>query len=181
MKKIILAGIVCTAVSAFSSPKVALVEKRLSDSAAPSPGITDLASTNDELSEGVVVIQGIFDSAGEKLLELKPVRYYSWHSRHPTPHQQKGRFIVEINYVSGEVTITPFDALVADDSSPGRTEHGFFEVIVPVSGKIASIRITDETRRTIFAVIDSSKISHDLATLEDWRAGGSQVEKLENL
>jgi hypothetical protein len=122
-----------------------------------SSAITDCGSASNDLSEGVVVIQGIFDSAGERLLELKPVRYYSWHSRHPTPYQQKGCFIVEITYVSGEVTTVPFDALVADDSSPGITEHGFFEVIIPVSGKIASILITDETRRTIFARIDGSK------------------------
>ena len=115
-------------------------------------------SANHELSEGVVVIQGIFDSAGEKLLELKPVRYYSLHSSHPIPHQQKGHFTVEIIYVSGEVITVPFDALVAGDSSPGITEHGFFEVTVPVSGKIASILITDATRRTIFARIDGSEI-----------------------
>lgn len=122
-----------------------------------SSGITDL-SANNKLSEDVVVIQGIFDSIGEKLLELKPVRYYSWRSRHPTPHQQKGRFIVQINYVSGEFTTVPFDAIVADDSSPGITTHGFFEVIVPVSGKIASILITDATRRTVFARFDGSKV-----------------------
>lgn len=65
---------------------------------------------------------------------------------------------MEITYVSGEMTTVPFNALVADDSSPGITEHGFFEVIVPVSGKIASILVTDETRRTIFAHIDGSKV-----------------------
>ncbi len=123
-----------------------------------SSAVADCSSANNDPSERVVVIQGIFDSAGEKLLELKPLHYYSWRSRHPTPYQQKGRFIVEITYVSGEVTTVPFDALVADDSSPGITEHGFFEVIVPVSGKIASILITDETRRAIFARIDGSKI-----------------------
>jgi len=65
---------------------------------------------------------------------------------------------VEIIYVSGEVITVPFDALVAGDSSPGITQHGFFEVTVPVSGKIASILITDATRRTIFARIDGSEI-----------------------
>ncbi len=129
-----------------------------------SSAITDCSSANNAQREGVVVIQGIFDSAGEKLLQLKPVRYYSWHSKHPTPYQQKGRFIVAITYASGKVTTVPFDALVADDSSPGITEHGFFEVTIPVSGKIASILITDETRRTIFARIDGSEICHDLST-----------------
>jgi hypothetical protein len=129
-----------------------------------SSAITDCTSANNALSSGVVVIQGLFDSAGEKLLQLKPVRCYSWHSKQPTPYEQKGRFIVEITYASGEVTTVSFDALVADDSSPGITKHGFFEVTVPVSGKIASILITDRIRRTIFARIDGSEICHDLST-----------------
>lgn len=113
---------------------------------------------NNQPIEGVVVIQGIFDSAGEKLLELKPVRYYSWRSSRPTPHQQQGRFIVEFTYASGKVTIVPFDALVADDSSPGMIRHGFFEVIVSVSSKIASILVTDANRRTVFARVKGSEV-----------------------
>lgn len=110
-----------------------------------------------EPSEGVVVIQGIFDPAGKNLLELKPLRRYSWRSG-PTPNQREGRFVVRVTYVTGKVTTVPFDALVADDSDPGVISHGFFEVVVPVSGEIASIRITDASGEITFALIDGSEI-----------------------
>jgi hypothetical protein len=114
-----------------------------------------LAGATGEPSEGVVVIQGIFDPAGDRLIELQPVRRFSWRSG-PTPNQQAGRFMVEVMYVTGQSVTVPFDALVADDS--GRTSHGFFEVVVPVHGEIASIRITDASRQRTFARIDGSEI-----------------------
>lgn len=104
---------------------------------------------------GVVVIQGVFDPAGENLLELKPVRRYSYRSE-PIPNQATGRFLVIVTYVSGDVTTLPFDALIADDA--GNTRHGFFEVVIPLQGEIASIQITDADRQTIFAHIDGSDI-----------------------
>jgi hypothetical protein len=120
----------------------------------PSRPLT-LAGADGEPSEGVVVIQGIFDPAGDRLIELQPVRRFSWRSG-PTPNQQAGRFMVEVMYVTGQSVTVPFDALVADDS--GRTSHGFFEVVVPVHGQIASIRITDASRQRTFARIDGSEI-----------------------
>lgn len=106
-------------------------------------------------SEDVVVIQGIFDPPGEKLLELKPARLYHRRSAQ-TLLQQQGLYVVKVAYATGEVTIVPFDAFVADDA--GRTVHGFFEVEVRVRGKIASILITDASGARVFARIDGSEI-----------------------
>ncbi|MDQ6651816.1 MAG: hypothetical protein M3Y84_03635, partial [Acidobacteriota bacterium] len=108
------------------------------------------AKINKPAAQGVLVISGIFDPAGEKLLQLKPVRYYSWHSG-PVPNQPQGRFMAKVTYVNGEVTKLPFDALVADDA--GRTRHGFFELVVPVSGAIDSISVTDASGEKLFALI----------------------------
>jgi hypothetical protein len=103
----------------------------------------------------VVVIQGIFDAAGQKLLDLKPVRRYSYNSK-PIPDQPQGQYKVTVTYTTGAPTIVPFDALVADDA--GHTAHGFFEVTVPLSGEIAAIRITDASGQTVFATIEASEI-----------------------
>ena len=110
-----------------------------------------------DVSDGVVVIQGIFDPTGERLLELKPVHRYSYRSG-SIPNQKEGRFTVVVTYRTGKVTKVPFDALVADDSYPGRVRHGFFEVIVPVRGEISFILVTDAGGRRVFARIDGSEI-----------------------
>ena len=106
-------------------------------------------------NKGVVVVSGIFDHAGEKLLSLKPTRRYKSNSK-TIPEQAQGRFRVKVEYTNGEATIVPFDALVSDDS--GRTWHGFFEVTIPITGEIALIRITDASGRKEFAVIKASEI-----------------------
>jgi hypothetical protein len=105
---------------------------------------------------GVIVIQGIFDSTGERLLELKPLRRYTYHSG-PIPDQREGRFAVRVAFASGITTTVHFDALVADDA--GRMAHGFFEVVVPVSDEIASICITDASGRKIFACVSGAQIA----------------------
>jgi hypothetical protein len=116
---------------------------------------TSPESTRPLSNDGVVVIQGIFDAAGEKLLKLKPVHRYAYRSR-TIPDQKEGRFAVKLTFISGTVMTVPFDALVADDV--GRTAHGFFEVVIPVSGGIASICITDMSGQKTFACIDGTKV-----------------------
>jgi hypothetical protein len=106
-------------------------------------------------SKGVVVVSGIFDHAGEKLLSLKPTRRYGWRSR-GIPEQSQGRFRAKVEYSNGKETIVPFDALVADDA--GRTRHGFFELTIPLEGEIVSISITDASGQKQFAFIKASEI-----------------------
>lgn len=113
------------------------------------------SGTATQANMGVVVIQGIFDPTGENLLELKPVRRYTYSSP-LIPNQPTGRFLVRVFFVSGEVMIVPFDALVADDA--GRMQHGFFEVTVPVRGEIDYILITDALGEKTFARINASEI-----------------------
>lgn len=113
------------------------------------------SGTASQGNMGVVVIQGIFDSAGENLLELKPVHRFAYSSP-PIPNQSTGRFLVQVFFRNGEVTTVPFDALVADDA--GRTQHGFFEVTVPVSSEIDYILITDAIGVKTFARINASDI-----------------------
>jgi hypothetical protein len=118
-------------------------------------GVTNSLSTSHASDEGVVVIRGIFDAEGEKLLKLEPVHRYAYRSR-TTPDQREGRFAVRVTFASGDVTTVPFDALIADDA--GRIAYGFFEVIIPVSGGIALIRITDTSGGKTFARVDGFQI-----------------------
>jgi hypothetical protein len=111
--------------------------------------------TATQASKGVVVIQGTFDPAGENLLELKSVHRYAYNSP-PIPNQPTGRFLVKVFFKNWEVTTIPFDALVADDA--GRTQHGFFEVTVPVNDEIDYILITDAIGEKTFAHINASDI-----------------------
>jgi len=106
-------------------------------------------------NDGVIIVSGIFDHAGETLLSLKPVRRHAWRAG-TLPDQKAGRFQVRVKYAGGEEQIVPFDALVADDA--GRTRHGFFEVTIPVSGELESVSITDSSGRKQFAVIQASEI-----------------------
>lgn len=128
-------------------------DTRLPSETTPEAAHPVASSTTPE--NGVIVIQGIFDPTGERLLELKPARRYSYVSG-PIPNQPSGHYLVKVIYVAGDVTSVWFDALVADDA--GRTQHGFFEVTVPLSGKIDYILITDATGVRIFARINASEI-----------------------
>jgi hypothetical protein len=126
---------------------------------APLLGASEAMNCSDAVhqpEEGVVVIHGIFDPAGERLLELKPVRRYAYHSG-PTPHQQEGRFLVEVVFINGTAVRVPFDALIADDLHV-EPIHGFFEVVIPVEGEIAYIRITDFSGEKTFAYVHGSEI-----------------------
>jgi hypothetical protein len=49
----------------------------------------------DHGSQGVLVIQGIFDPAGENLLDLKPVYLYTQRSAQ-LPQQEQGLYLVKI-------------------------------------------------------------------------------------
>ena len=88
-------------------------------------------------NEGVAVIQGIIDPLGEQLVELKSVRYYATRSSPLATQQNSGRFRAEVASAMGEVTTVSYDALVADYSFPGITQHGLF-----VSNKFLSLQYT---------------------------------------
>ena len=99
----------------------------------------------EEFSERVVVIQGIFDPEGEKLVYLEPVFRFPWPSQ-PTAREETGSFVAEVTDEAGNVTTALFDALVADDSGEvGEQQVGFFEVMlaVPPDLEIVSARISD--------------------------------------
>ncbi len=104
---------------------------------------------------GVLVIDGIFDATGTTLLRLDPVHCYARHSG-PAPNQTQGTYVVETTYADGNRAELFFDALVADDA--GHTQHGFFEVVQPVDGAIAQIRITTSDRRRVFAHIAGAAV-----------------------
>lgn len=120
---------------------------------------TEVGSEQKHLSERVLVIQGIFNPEGDKLVYLKPVFRFPWLSE-PTPISQKGRFIAEIEDKAGSVTRVYFDALVADDSGEeGEETHGFFEVMVAISPylEVESLRIMDSKDGRVFGGFKRSK------------------------
>jgi len=105
----------------------------------------------------VLIIQGVFDPPGEKLLRLSPVRRHAWRSG-PLPNQRSGRFAVHVEFTSGRILTVPFDALVAADAETGDARHGFFEVIIPVTAPVERIRIADAGGQRIYAVIEKRDI-----------------------
>jgi hypothetical protein len=103
----------------------------------------------------VVVVSGILDPSGDRLLELAAPR------RHIRPAQPLdgsglGRYELEVAYESGRRLQLRFDGLVSDDS--GRTRHGFFEVIVPEDEPIGSMTITDTSSGQILATMEGTDI-----------------------
>ena len=123
----------------------------------PPQGTPDPGDRNGGQGGGVLVVQGIFDPPGEKLVKLGPIRRFDWEWK-ASPFERKGFFLVTVIEMSGEVVTEEFDALVADDTENEVAEHGFFEVFLPVKGGIASIIISDGTGEKVFARIDSSEI-----------------------
>lgn len=95
----------------------------------------------------VAVIRGTFDPEGTRLRRLQPVFQFPWRSQ-PTSPQRDGRFVIETIDTAGRTVKTPFEPRLGDDE---RLEpFGAFTVMVPVSGAIRSLRVTDrEGGRTL--------------------------------
>jgi len=140
----------------LSSPILARAEPSM----VKGSGVLMSPAVQQNKSERVAVVQGIFDPSGEKLLELKPVLRLPWPSE-PTL-ERSGPYIVEITDDAGSVTRTPFNALIADDPDQ-REEHeinGFFEVMVavPPDREIVKLRITDSSGRREYGGLAQSKL-----------------------
>ena len=111
------------------------------------------------LSSRLLVIQGIFDPSGGRLVQLKPVFRYPWLSQPTAPLQRPGlaasvatqeQFAVEITEVTGRVTTIPINPRVADDPSKGEEEMpGFFEVMTPIPGEVATLKVRNITGATV--------------------------------
>jgi hypothetical protein len=101
-----------------------------------------------------LVIQGTFDPSGKKLVSLKPVFRYPWPSEATIPDKQ-GRFLVQARSTRGTVVSVPFEPRIGNDA--GAERSGFFEVIVPLSGQVSSLQITDRTGRRSFAKLSRQK------------------------
>ncbi len=152
---VLLQAMVATSTCNISKPALAPSASNVANLEPTGGTMKSPSGTGTTAEMGVVVIQGIFDPAGEKLLELKPVHRYAYSSP-PIPNQPTGRFLAKVVLMNRQVTTVPFDALVADDA--GRTQYGFFEVTVPVRGDIDYILITDAAGVKTFARIGASEI-----------------------
>ncbi len=104
---------------------------------------------------GVLVIDGIFNPAGTALTRLDPIHCYARESL-PVPNQPQGMYMVETTYADGRRALLFFDAIVVDDAGPA--QHGFFEVVQPVDGAIARVRIATSDGATTFAEIAGTAI-----------------------
>jgi hypothetical protein len=105
----------------------------------------------DKQSERVLVVQGIFDGKGTRLIRLKPAFRFPWASQ-PTSRRAEGRFAVDVIDQRGSTISVPFEPTVADDA--GHVAFGFFEVMVavPPELEVASLRIANAQGRTVAAV-----------------------------
>jgi hypothetical protein len=103
----------------------------------------------------VVVVSGTFEPSGDRLIALQPPRRRQFPSG-PLPVQVSGRYVLEVTYAANERSSFPFDALVSDDS--GRTQHGFFEVVVPEDRPIERIEIVDTVTDQALATMEGNDI-----------------------
>ena len=103
-------------------------------------GFPDSASVVLAPKRRVAVVRGTFDPAGRRLLSLEPVYQFPWLSE-PTERQRDGQFVIEAVDARGRTTKTPFEPRTGDD---GEAEPaGAFSVMIPVSGAIRSLRVTN--------------------------------------
>jgi hypothetical protein len=123
------------------------------DAIAQAPAVRDEAqiAQGNKPSARVLVVQGIFDREGTRLVRLIPTFRYPWLSE-PT-RRREGRFAVQVIDEAGVRATVPFDPRVGDDA--GHEFFGFFEVMVavPPTREVASIRITDVQGRREYGAI----------------------------
>jgi hypothetical protein len=108
----------------------------------------DIDEIRKRSTRRVFVIQGAFDPSGRRLIRLEPVFRFPWLSQ-PSGRRPRGRYLAEVVTAAGGVVRRAFTPGVHDDGR-GRVELGFFEVMVPFSGEVAAIRITDRARERTF-------------------------------
>ena len=101
-----------------------------------------MSKTDTTPAEWTLVLSGIFDSAGTSLVKIsKPIVYHR-PLEYPTPNQVKGKFKAIVFYSSADSLVVHFDALVAGDKPVQGSQHGFFELQIPLKDRnISSIHI----------------------------------------
>jgi hypothetical protein len=114
-----------------------------------------LATASEGPTMSVVVVSGVFDPSGDRLIELRPPERHV-RPAGPLPTSTDGRFEVDVTYLTGDPRSFAFDALVADDS--GTSQHGFFEVIVPEDRPIQTMTIKDTVSGQTLATLKGSDI-----------------------
>ena len=115
-----------------------------------SPGSPSPDILPDRFSKNVLVIQGIFDPSGQKLVFLPPVFNYPWLSQ-ASSRSQQGRYAVELFGVQGNVIdrvfftpLTEADIEESFEQEESSEQFGFFEVMIaPPKEEVFSFRITD--------------------------------------
>jgi hypothetical protein len=105
-------------------------------------------------SRRVLMIRGVFDPRGTRLLRLLPVFRYPWLSQPSQPPRQ-AEFLAEVATTAGSVIRAPFSAGLGDDAS--REIRGAFEILVPAGSEIRLLRITDADRERTFGRLTRSK------------------------
>ena len=114
-----------------------------------------LAGPSEGPTMSVVVVSGVFDASGDRLIALRPPERHV-RPAGPLPASSAGRFEVNVTYSTGDPWSFGFDALVADDS--GASQHGFFEVTVPEDRPIETITIEDTVSGQTVATMKGSDI-----------------------
>lgn len=93
----------------------------------------------------ILVLKGVFDSTGEKLLIIEKPVLYKRNIKEFTK-QENGRYHISIKYRDGERVDFFLNALVSGDRDNTQAREGFFEWQLPVKNKIDSIHINDNKR-----------------------------------
>lgn len=103
---------------------------------------------DSSFSTSVLVVQGVFDPSGQRLVRLKPVFRYPWLSQ-PTrtlqPNNDTPPYSVNVVTSAGTRFTVPFTPMIADDPSEEVERFGSFEVMIQAPADIASLTITDRT------------------------------------
>ncbi len=111
-----------------------------------------LAAPDKDFFQSVLVIQGIFDPTGQRLLQLNPVFRYPWFSQ-PTTRprgEESFQYSALVTTTAGQQISVPFNANVADDSIEEREVPGAFEVMIPVAGEVRAVQIFDISGQRVF-------------------------------
>jgi uncharacterized protein (TIGR03437 family) len=113
-----------------------------------SPTLSAPDAPDSTFSTSVLVVQGVFDPTGQKLVRLKPVFRYPWLSQptrvlQPPTGASALPYSVNVTTAAGTRITVPFAPFIADDPSEEVERLGAFEVMIPAPADVTTLNITD--------------------------------------
>lgn len=102
---------------------------------------TDLSEENSLIADSLILIRGVMEKNGKRLKSVDSIKFKLNNNKieRPFPDNEIGIFNLEIIYDNAQKQGVPFNAMIISDKDS--INHGYFELYVPIYGKIKEMYI----------------------------------------